>query len=73
MSLKIIQCKTVIIGAGMAGIGASLNFFNNKYNDFMVFEALERIGGRVFTDANGNIKLIYKLFDNKLFFLNLFK
>lgn len=58
MSLKIIQCKTVIIGAGMAGIGASLNFFNNNYNDFMVFEALERIGGRVFTDTNGYLNFI---------------
>jgi monoamine oxidase len=72
MSLKIIQCKTVIIGAGMAGIGASLNFFNNSYNDFMVFEALERIGGRVFTDTNGNFNFILKTIDN-FFIMNKLK
>ena len=48
---QIIKCKTVIIGAGLAGLGASLNFLENKYEDFLVFEALERIGGRVFTDT----------------------
>jgi predicted NAD/FAD-binding protein len=55
-SQKVLKCKTVVIGAGMAGIGASLNFLKNNHEDFLVFEALERIGGRVFTDSDGKNK-----------------
>ncbi|CAF0940686.1 unnamed protein product [Brachionus calyciflorus] len=49
MNHQIIHVKTVIIGAGMAGISASINLLENNYKDFLVFEALERIGGRVCT------------------------
>jgi monoamine oxidase len=51
MMKHVIHCKTAIIGAGLSGISAALNLLNNNYNDFIVFEALERIGGRACTIA----------------------
>lgn len=53
MSQQVIRVKTVIIGAGFSGISAAVNLLNNGYNDFLVFEALDRIGGRIDTRTNG--------------------
>jgi monoamine oxidase len=44
-----VTCKTLIIGAGFAGLTAAANFFRNGYDDFLVLEAHDRIGGRCFT------------------------
>lgn len=44
-----IHVRTVIVGAGLAGISAALNLLKNNYEDFLVFEALDRIGGRCHT------------------------
>lgn len=49
MNYQVVNVKCVIIGAGMAGISASVNLLENGYKDFLVFEALERIGGRICT------------------------
>ena len=52
MSL-VIRVKTAIIGSGFSGISAAVNLLNNGHKDFLMFEALERIGGRVDTIKNG--------------------
>ncbi|RMZ93281.1 spermine oxidase [Brachionus plicatilis] len=49
MNYQVINVKSLIIGAGMAGVSASVNLLENNYKDFLVFEALERIGGRICT------------------------
>jgi monoamine oxidase len=36
----------------MSGLSAGVNLLNNSYNDFLMFEALDRIGGRVETITN---------------------
>lgn len=54
MNPVIVQAKTIILGAGLAGISAGVNLLKNNYDDFMIFEALERIGGRVCTEINNN-------------------
>ena len=48
-NLPVLRTRTVIIGAGMSGISASINLLKNNYDQFLVYEALERIGGRVCT------------------------
>lgn len=58
MNHQVIHVKTVIIGAGMAGIAASINLLENNYNDFLVFEALERIGGRVCPNASRTDRIV---------------
>lgn len=50
---QVIRVKTAIIGAGFSGIAAAVNLLNHGHKDFLVFEALERIGGRVETITNG--------------------
>ena len=41
------SCKILIIGAGMAGLSAANHLLKNAEPDFMIVEALERIGGRI--------------------------
>lgn len=53
MSQNILYTKTVIVGAGVSGISAAINLLDNEYKDFLIFEALERIGGRVHTQRTG--------------------
>ena len=48
-----VTCKTLIIGAGFAGLTAAANFFRNDYDDFFVLEAHDRVGGRCFTIDHG--------------------
>ena len=38
-----------IIGAGIAGLSAAQKLHENGFNDITVFDALDRIGGRVHT------------------------
>ena len=69
MNHQVIHVKTVIIGAGMAGISASINLLENNYKDFLVFEALERIGGRVCTykTDKGYFELGAQVINKKIF------
>ena len=53
---NILCVKTSIIGSGVAGIAAANHFLNNDYNDFCVFEALDRIGGRCHSQVQGSRK-----------------
>jgi monoamine oxidase len=47
--LRILNCKTAIIGAGMSGCTAAYNLLQNNYEDVYLVEADERIGGRMHT------------------------
>lgn len=50
--------KTVIIGAGISGISAAVNLLKNSYDEFLIFEANDRIGGRIHTIPIGiNIRI----------------
>lgn len=44
--------KTVIIGAGIAGLAAA-ELLAEKHQDYAVFEARDRLGGRIKTDRRG--------------------
>ena len=50
-----LKTRTVIIGAGVSGLAAANNLLNNGYTDFVVIEALDRIGGRIFTTKQDGI------------------
>lgn len=52
--------KTAIVGAGVAGISTALNLLKNNYENFMIFEALDRIGGRVNTIEYGKFYSLKK-------------
>lgn len=41
-----INTKTVIIGAGVSGISTAINLLKNDYSDFLIYEAMDRYGGR---------------------------
>jgi heterodisulfide reductase subunit A-like polyferredoxin len=43
------NCCTLIIGAGIAGVAASINLLKNEYKNFIIIEADSRIGGRCLT------------------------
>ncbi len=71
MSLIEKNVKTIIIGSGMSGIGASVNFLKHGYDDFLIIEAENRIGILSslfnFTDLAGlvlNYSVLGKLFLN---------
>ena len=51
---NIVNTKTVIIGAGVSGISTAVNLLKKNYNDLLIFEALDRIGGRVNTIDYGD-------------------
>ncbi|KAG7165112.1 peroxisomal N(1)-acetyl-spermine/spermidine oxidase-like [Homarus americanus] len=40
-------CRTVIIGAGMAGLSAANHLLKNNINDFVIIEGRNRVGGRI--------------------------
>jgi len=39
----------IIIGAGVSGIAAATKLLKNKFNNFIILEAENRIGGRIQT------------------------
>lgn len=39
----------IIIGAGVAGIAAATKLLKNNFNNFIILEAENRIGGRIQT------------------------
>ena len=41
MNANILETKLVVIGAGLAGIAASINLLENNFDQFLVVEALE--------------------------------
>lgn len=45
------ETKTIIIGAGVAGLTIASNL---QHDDYIILEARERIGGRVFTNDKNN-------------------
>ena len=49
---QIIHIRTAIIGAGVAGTSAAATLLSNKHDQFLVFEGLERVGGRVCTQTS---------------------
>lgn len=49
MNCQVIHSKTVIIGSGVSGISTASSLLKNDYSDFLVFEAMDRIGGRCHT------------------------
>ncbi|CAG7727682.1 unnamed protein product [Allacma fusca] len=46
--------KTIIIGAGVAGLAAAKFFSENGHQDFLILEAQDRIGGRIDTIEFGS-------------------
>lgn len=42
-----------IVGAGLAGLAAALNLYKNGFKNILIFEAQNRIGGRVHTAPFG--------------------
>jgi spermine oxidase len=52
--------KTVIIGAGISGISAAIHLLDNNYDNFVIYEAQDRIGGRINTIEYGNFVEHYK-------------
>jgi len=46
--------KTIIVGAGISGIGCAHNLLNNKYRDFLVISP--DIGGRITESDNGAVE-----------------
>lgn len=49
----------IIIGAGVSGIAAATKLLKNNFNNFIILEAENRIGGRVLTlPFDGNYNLI---------------
>lgn len=57
--MKKLSIQTAIIGAGISGIAAATNLLDHKYENFLIFEANERIGGRCRTINYGkkNLKI----------------
>ena len=43
------QPRIGIIGAGISGIGAGRELLKNGFTNFVIFEASDRIGGRIRT------------------------
>ena len=41
--------RIAIIGAGISGLSAAQKLYQNGFNDIKIFEALDRIGGRIHT------------------------
>ncbi|KAG8040314.1 hypothetical protein G9C98_000885 [Cotesia typhae] len=47
--------KICIIGGGMAGLSAANHLLKNNFNDFVIVEARNRIGGRICSTKIGNL------------------
>ncbi|KAJ1525872.1 hypothetical protein ONE63_009064 [Megalurothrips usitatus] len=51
------RVKILIIGAGMAGLSAANHLAKNGMTDFLVLEASNKIGGRIFSAQTGKHRL----------------
>lgn len=47
------ETKIIIVGAGAAGIAAASRLSQKGVNDFVILEANDRIGGRIYTTEFG--------------------
>ena len=69
-----LETGTVIIGCGVSGITTANTLLDNDYNDFLILESLNRIGGRVNTIDYGKFKLFnssnFKIIKTKLNFFS---
>lgn len=54
-----ISPSVIIIGAGAAGIAAASKLYENGFKDVKIFEADERIGGRIHSTLFRKIKQNY--------------
>lgn len=54
--------KVIIIGAGAAGIAAATKLLKNNFNNFIILEAENRIGGRIQTTPFGGNYNLFILF-----------
>lgn len=50
--------RTVIVGSGVSGISSALNLLKNGHDEFLIIEAMNRIGGRCFTSEIGKLLLV---------------
>ena len=67
MKLENYFIDVLIVGSGISGIGAGLNFFKNDFENFIIIEAIDRIGGRCHTIQHNGSHLemgaqVYKMF-----------
>ncbi|XP_075222246.1 spermine oxidase-like [Lycorma delicatula] len=51
--------KVIIVGAGVAGIGAATHLLKNNFSDIAILEASNRLGGRVYTAEFGDFLIEY--------------
>lgn len=51
--------KIVIIGAGIAGIAAGNKLSKEGFADFKIFEASDRIGGRIWSVVTGKLSYVF--------------
>lgn len=58
--MKILETKVALVGAGISGVSCAIKLLDNNYDDFLIFEASERIGGRCFTVPCG-IKIKFSI------------
>lgn len=47
--MKKLETKIAIIGAGISGVSCAISLLDNNFDEFYIFEANERIGGRCLT------------------------
>lgn len=53
--------RIIIVGAGISGISAAARLIDSGFTDIKIFEAENRIGGRVYSVKTGNNNLTYLL------------
>lgn len=57
--IKAKKFRTIILGAGIAGLSAAKHFVKNSMLDFIILEAKSAIGGRISSVQKGTYALLY--------------
>lgn len=52
-----ICCNVLIIGGGLAGLSAAHHFNTVGMKDFLIVEADNRLGGRIYSDVQSGIEI----------------